>query len=158
MVKEEIRRNVYIGHLKRKTFYDIAYPQSNQIIINYLSYINQNETEFSPRTSHPEVFLEKGVLKICSKYTGEYPCRSVISIKLQSNFIEITLPVWVFSCKFAVCFQNTFSQEHLWVAASVDTSIYQLKTLVCLKIELFSMKENFIQNHVFCVEAKCFLF
>ena len=91
MVKEEIRRNVYIGHLKRKTFYDIAYPQSNQIIINYLSYINQNETEFSPRTSHPEVFLEKGVLKICSKYTGEYPCRSVISIKLQSNFIEITL-------------------------------------------------------------------
>ena len=91
MVKEEIRRNVYIGHLKRKTFYDIAYPQSNQIIINYLSYINQNETEFSPRTSHPEVFLEKGVLKICSKYTGEYLCRSVISIKLQSNFIEITL-------------------------------------------------------------------
>ena len=21
---------------------------------------------------------------------------------------------WVFSCKFAVCFQNTFIQEHLW--------------------------------------------
>ena len=24
------------------------------------------------RTSHPEVFLEKGVLKICSKFTGEH--------------------------------------------------------------------------------------
>ena len=24
---------------------------------------------------------------------------------------------WVFSCKFAAYFQNTFSQEHLWVAA-----------------------------------------
>ena len=35
--------------------------------------------------------LGKGVLKICSKFTGEYPCQSVISIKLQSNFIEITL-------------------------------------------------------------------
>ena len=40
---------------------------------------------------HPEVFLEKGVLKICMKSTGEHPCRSVISIMLQSNFIEITL-------------------------------------------------------------------
>ena len=43
------------------------------------------------RSSPPEVFLVKGVLKICSKFTGEYSCRSVISIKLQSNFIEITL-------------------------------------------------------------------
>ena len=43
------------------------------------------------RSSHPDVFLRKGVLKICSKFAGEHPCRSVISIKLQSNFIEITL-------------------------------------------------------------------
>ena len=28
---------------------------------------------------------------VCSKFTGEHPCRSVISIKLQNNFIEITL-------------------------------------------------------------------
>ena len=25
---------------------------------------------------------------------------------------------WVFSCKFAACFQNTFSWDHLWMAAS----------------------------------------
>ena len=31
------------------------------------------------RSSHPDVFLGKGVLKICSKFTGEH------------NFIEITL-------------------------------------------------------------------
>ena len=37
------------------------------------------------------MFSGKGVLKICSKFTGEHPCRSVISIKLQSNFIEIAL-------------------------------------------------------------------
>ena len=35
--------------------------------------------------------LRKAVLKICSKFTGEHPCRSVISINLQSNFIEIAL-------------------------------------------------------------------
>ena len=33
-------------------------------------------------SSRPEVFLRKGVLKICNKFTGEHPCRSVISIKL----------------------------------------------------------------------------
>ena len=37
-------------------------------------------------TSRPEVFLRKGVLKICSKFTGDQPCRSVIC-----NFLEITL-------------------------------------------------------------------
>ena len=91
-------------------------------------------------SSHPEMFLGKGVLKICRKFTRERPCRSMISIKLQSNFMKITLrhgrsPViyrrtpmpkydfskvanqlywnhttaWVFSCKFAAYFQNTFS-------------------------------------------------
>ena len=40
------------------------------------------------RNSNPEVFLEKCTLKICSKFTGEHPCGSVISIKLESNFIE----------------------------------------------------------------------
>ena len=43
------------------------------------------------RSSHPEVFSVKDVLKICSKFTGEQPCQSVVSIKLQIKFIEITL-------------------------------------------------------------------
>ena len=43
------------------------------------------------KSSYPELFLGKGILKICSKFTGEHPCRSAISVKLQSKFIEITL-------------------------------------------------------------------
>ena len=43
------------------------------------------------RSSTPVVILGKVVLKIRSKFTGEHPCRSVISVKLQNNFIEITL-------------------------------------------------------------------
>ena len=35
--------------------------------------------------------LGKGILNICSKFTGEHPCQCTISIKLQSNFIEIAL-------------------------------------------------------------------
>ena len=46
---------------------------------------------FRMELDRPEVFLEKGVLKICSKFTGEHRCRSVISIKLLCNLIEIAL-------------------------------------------------------------------
>ena len=42
------------------------------------------------RSSHPEVFLEKGVLKIRSKYTGEHTCRCVIPARFLCKFIEIT--------------------------------------------------------------------
>ena len=43
------------------------------------------------RSSHPEVFLRKRVLKMCSKFTGEKQCRSVISMLINftmwsSNF------------------------------------------------------------------------
>ena len=63
-------------------------------------------------SSHTEVFLEKGVLKICSKFTGEHPCLSAISTKLQSNFTEITLRHGC-SPVNAAYFQKTFSQEHI---------------------------------------------
>ena len=61
------------------------------------------------RSSYPEVFLEKGVLKICRKFTREHPCRSAISIKLVAKqlYWNHTL-AWVFSCRFAAYFQNTF--------------------------------------------------
>ena len=41
------------------------------------------------RSSRPEVFLRIGVLKICRKFTKDHPCRSVISVTLLCNFIEI---------------------------------------------------------------------
>ena len=43
------------------------------------------------RNSPQEVFLQKGVLKKCSKFTVDHPCRSLISIELFCNFIEIAL-------------------------------------------------------------------
>ena len=43
------------------------------------------------KSSPPEVFLGKGAPKICSKFTREHPCQSVISIRLLSNFIEIAV-------------------------------------------------------------------
>ena len=56
------------------------------------------------RSSPLELFLQKGVLKICRKFTGEHPCRKVISIKLQLYWNR-TSP-W--TCKSVAYFQNTF--------------------------------------------------
>ena len=63
------------------------------------------------RSSHPVVFLEKGVLKICSNVRGEHPCRSVISIKLQSDFVEITLRHGCFPVNFLHIFRKPFSKN-----------------------------------------------
>ena len=72
--------------------------------------MNRNSICFLPlltktliRSSHPEAFQGKDVLKICVKFTGEHPGRSAISIK---------------DAALAAFFQNTFSSEHLWWAAS----------------------------------------
>ena len=59
---------------------------------NFKKHLSLTEhLRMTARNNHPEVFVGKGVLKICSKFTGEHPCRSAMSIKLQSKLIEITL-------------------------------------------------------------------
>ena len=52
----------------------------NRLHEKYLRIVYNNS-----RSSHPEVFLGKCVLRICSKFTGKHPCRSAISIKLQRD-------------------------------------------------------------------------
>ena len=55
---------------------------------------------------------KKGVLKTCSKFTGEYPCREYPypcdfnKVALQSYWNQTS--AWVCSCKFAAYFHNTF--------------------------------------------------
>ena len=58
-----------INHITIQLWYKCTYCKYSDIIYEY-------------RSSHPEVFLGKGVLKICSKFTGKHPCRITISIKL----------------------------------------------------------------------------
>ena len=58
------------------------------------------------------MFLGKGVLKICSKFTEEHPWRSGILGKLQSNFTEMALrlgcsPVNLWHVFRAPFFKNT---------------------------------------------------
>ena len=59
-------------------------------------------------------FLGKSVLKICSKFTGEHPCRSVISIKLLCNFIEIAFSMSALLKSWCI-----FS-EHLFIITPLE--------------------------------------
>ena len=60
------------------------------------------------RSSRPEVFLGKGVLKIWSKFAGEHPCRSAISIKLLCIFIEIAFRHGCFPVNLLHIFRTPF--------------------------------------------------
>ena len=57
----------------------------------------------------PRDVPRKGVLKICSKFTGEDPCGSAVPVKLLLQIYWNHTSAWVFSCKFAAYFQNSFS-------------------------------------------------
>ena len=63
------------------------------------------------RISSSEMFCEKSALKICSKFTGEQACRSVISIKLFRNFIEIAICNWCYPVNLLHIFRTPFSKN-----------------------------------------------
>ena len=67
------------------------------------------------------MFWEKSVLKILSKFTGEHPCRRVISIKLLCNFIEITL---YHGCSSVIC---CIFSEHLFLRTHLECCFYILQ-------------------------------
>ena len=62
-------------------------------------------------SSRLKMFLRKGVLKICSKFTGKHPCQSVIAIKLFCNFIEVTLRHGCSLVNFLLVFISLFSKN-----------------------------------------------
>ena len=57
--------------------------------------------------------LRKRCPENMKKITGENPCRSALQLYLNQT------SAWVLSCILTAYFQNTFSQEHFWMAASV---------------------------------------
>ena len=56
------------------------------------------------RSSRPEGFLGKGVLKIRSKFTGDYPCWSAISIKFNNVFQSFSIKFFFIRTPLDGCF------------------------------------------------------
>ena len=85
---QEVHKRKDLSHKPRKNVHiyktlELEFTLIELIIIKTFNVIS--------RSSRPEVFLGKDVLKICSKFTGELWCRSGVSIQLLCNFIEIAL-------------------------------------------------------------------
>ena len=64
---------------------------------------------------------------------GGEGCNTEAVAKYDLSEVDLQLywnhtPSWVFSCKFAAYFQNTFSEEHLWRVASGYTPSLMLLT------------------------------
>ena len=68
----------------------------------------------------------KSALKIYSKFTGEHPCRSAISIKFQSIFMEIVLRPGCSPVNLLYIFRTTF----LGTALEGCFGIYKVANIV----------------------------
>ena len=92
------------------------------------------------RSSHPELFLGKGVLKICSKITEDRQCWYAVLIKLLCHFIEITLQHWCSPVNSRHIFRTPFLMStSRWLQSEHVLSNMKLKPnyFVCQKRELF---------------------
>ena len=111
------------------------------------------------KSSRPDVFCEKGVLRNFAKFTGKHLCQSLFFNKVLRNFAKFTgkhqcqsllfnkvaglqlylkkTPAQVFSCEFCEISKNTFFTEHLWTTASVSNR-------KCAKIQL--SQKHFWEN------------
>ena len=77
---------VTVAGLRRIELSILHFPTTDFLLTGCLLKERVTERFKSFKTVQPpEVFLQKGFLKISSKFTGEHPCQSVISVRLQSN-------------------------------------------------------------------------
>ena len=97
------------------------------------------------------MLLRKGVLKICSKFTGEYPCRSAISIKLQKNFTEITLRhgsaplnlLHIFRTPFP---ENTSGRRLLICQKALSDNSEHLRNVIATYFQILTMEEKNVEK------------
>ena len=130
----------------------------NRIAIKFNDPVTINKCVWSFRSSHPEVFLGKAVLKITSKFTGEHPCRSAISIKLQSNFIEITLRHECSLVNLLHIFRTAFpknTSEQLVLVFVKD--LYQLTRKYYVFHLFFTITNTLLIFTLYCLKSHTYL-
>ena len=88
------------------------------------------------RSSRCQMFFKIGVPKNFVTFTGKHLCWSLFLIKLQAFRL---IPIRVFSCEYCEIFKNTYFEEYLPTAASVDRLRKMVFGLVFLTISLHNM-------------------
>ena len=84
------------------------------------------EFHFLFRSSRPDVFCEKGVLRNFAKFTGKHLCQSLVFNKVAGtacNFTKKEILAQVFSSEFCEISKNTLFNEHLQTTASVQSNL-----------------------------------
>ena len=97
-------------------FWTSASGYSRTLFHGYLSIILQR-----CRSSRPEVFCKRGVLRNFTKFTGKHLCQSLFFNKVAglrpATLLKKTL-AQVFSCEYCEIYKNTFLQRTTLMAAS----------------------------------------
>ena len=79
------------------------------------------------RSNHPEGFLRKYVLKICSKFIGEHPCQSVISTKLLYYVLDLHCEkiqiIWQFRISLILLWMSNYRSLQ-WKHNSIDLELF----------------------------------
>ena len=87
--------------------------------------------------------VKKGGLKICSKFTGEHKCQSVLSMKLLCNFIDIFTDIFIniFTLLISLIYWYlyfidifTVFIKHLWRAVSENSNLKNVAIWKCNNI------------------------
>ena len=78
---------------------------------SFVALCKQNMCQVYSEAANQVFSLRKGVLKICIKFTGEHPYQNVVSIKLQSSFIEIALRHVCSAVNLLHVFRTPFSRN-----------------------------------------------
>ena len=103
----------------------------------------------------PEVFLGKGVLKICSKFTGEHPCQSAVPRKLLCNFIKIALLYGCSHINLLRIFRTNYFIHVVCLQGTVAVSFSEIQYFI------LAPKQNLFQtidkNNICIVENLCLL-
>ena len=87
------------------------------------------------------MFLGKSVLKICNKFTGEHPCQSAMSIKLQSKFVEIALRHGCYPVNLLHIFRTPFPRNTSG-RLLLNVNTYKKKTSKDLKKEIVGIDNS----------------
>ena len=119
-------------NVKLITLLDLGKKLQQQFLklVQYMVLLTSSQTIFLiiVRSSRPDVFCKKGVLRNFTKFTGKHLCQSLYFNKVAGlrpeacNFIKIEALARVFSCEFGEFSKNTSSYRTPSVTASAQFS------------------------------------